>query len=133
MKKGTDGVRNSLCKLINELGLDTKSRKRELVYARYVFYKELNKHESLQRIGDFFNRDHATVLHGIRQYDTFMSFNDAQFLDFVDYYTPIIRNILSKQVFNDTESIVTYDGDVNMDEVASLRLCEYLVSKKLEA
>ena len=56
-----------------ETGLDLslKSRKRHLVDARCVFFRLARDHtrHSLQDIGRFVSKDHATVLHGIRQFD----------------------------------------------------------------
>jgi hypothetical protein len=52
--------------------LDTKSRERELVELRFVAFK-LTKYltrSSLSKIGKIYNRDHATVLHGIKQFDS---------------------------------------------------------------
>jgi len=53
--------------------LKSKWRKREVVDARFLYYrlaKECTK-ESLMRIGEYINRDHATVMSGLKQvYDT---------------------------------------------------------------
>jgi hypothetical protein len=54
-----------------KLGFDIreKSRKREFVYARAVFYNELNKLGifTLQWMGDFLNQDHSTVIHTLKE------------------------------------------------------------------
>lgn len=67
----------TVTELINELDLKSKSRKRELVYTRNILYKHLrNKGISLQAIGKMFNRDHATVLFGLNQYDRLINYDD---------------------------------------------------------
>ena len=66
--------------LIQELKLDTKCRKRELVYTRYVIYKYLrNQNMSLHIIGKYFKRDHASVLFGLRQYNELNTNNYPDF------------------------------------------------------
>ena len=53
---------------LDSMALSSKSRKRELVFARQViifFMKELTK-ESLAKIGSYLGKDHATVIHSCR-------------------------------------------------------------------
>lgn len=53
------------------LKLDTKSRKRKIAEIRFVCFKltkELTKN-TLSSIGEPYKRDHASVLHGIKQFD----------------------------------------------------------------
>lgn len=67
----------TVLELIDELDLKSKSRKRELVYTRNILYKYLrNKGMSLQAIGKTFNRDHATVLFGLNQYERLINYDD---------------------------------------------------------
>jgi len=67
----------TVTELIDELDLKSKCRKRELVYTRNILYKHLrNKGMSLQEIGKKFNRDHATVLFGLNQYERLINYDD---------------------------------------------------------
>tara|TARA_R100000734_G_C3319120_1_gene114335 strand:+ start:7943 stop:8347 length:405 start_codon:yes stop_codon:yes gene_type:complete len=52
--------------------LNIRNRKREMVYARAVYFKLCKQHTraSLSRIGKSVGKDHATVLHGIKVFDT---------------------------------------------------------------
>jgi hypothetical protein len=60
----------AVVRLIDEMDLKSKSRLREKVYGRFIVYKYLRNYNlSLDRIGKFFNRDHSTVLHGLKQYE----------------------------------------------------------------
>lgn len=56
-----------------EIGVDLsiQSRRRHLVYARFIFFKLArdNTRYSLSDIGRLINKDHASVLHGIKQFD----------------------------------------------------------------
>lgn len=53
--------------------LDTNNRKRELVYKRFYMFAYLRKTYgySLQKIGKLFSRNHATIIHGINEYEYF--------------------------------------------------------------
>ena len=70
-----------LKKVIQEItGVDINelSRKREIIEARAVYYKilkQIDKKKSLKSIGASVGKDHATVLHSLRNYDMFEQFN----------------------------------------------------------
>ena len=67
-------VQAKFIEALKNQNLDTKSRKRELVYQRFYIYKYLkeeNSHNSLAWIGQEFGRDHATVIHGLREYEKY--------------------------------------------------------------
>ena len=56
--------------LINELDLTSKSRKRELVYTRLVLFQYLRTQKmTMYAIGNIFNKDHSTVVYGLKQYE----------------------------------------------------------------
>lgn len=56
---------------IQKNGLDKKNRKRELVDKRAYLYKylTLNTGFSLTSIGEMFNKNHATVIHGLKNFE----------------------------------------------------------------
>ena len=59
-----------------QLNLDNKTRKREYVFARAVYYRlcsEFTKH-SLNAIGETINKDHSTVIHGLKIFKSFLDF-----------------------------------------------------------
>lgn len=64
--------------------IDEKTRKREIVYMRSIYFKLCREltFESLDKIGKRVGLDHATVLHGIKIFDT------------------IIDNFWEKELFN---------------------------------
>lgn len=52
-----------------KIDVSKRTRKREVVEARYMFYELCrNKRMSLAQIGRFVNKDHATILHGIKRF-----------------------------------------------------------------
>ena len=65
-----------------QLDLSSKSRKRELVYGRAVYFKlckDLTR-VSLHSIGKIVGRDHATVLHGLNLFDNVIDTGYEPFL-----------------------------------------------------
>lgn len=63
-------------------GLFEKCRKREVVYKRNYLYKYLvNSGYNLSETGRAFQKDHASVIHGLKQYELFK--DDEMFLDVV--------------------------------------------------
>lgn len=71
----------SVYKLIDEMDLKTKCRKNEYLIPRCILYKILYNKSllSLQSIGKLFNKDHATVLNGLKKYEAFMLCKDIEF------------------------------------------------------
>ena len=70
-----------LKKAIQEItGVDINevTRKRETIEARAIYYKvlkQIDKKKSLKSIGASVGKDHATVLHSLKNYDMFEKFN----------------------------------------------------------
>ena len=60
------------------INLKTKSRKREVVWARNIYFYFAKKHTkaSLDKIGKTVDKDHATVLHGIKRYHDNIIYDD---------------------------------------------------------
>jgi len=86
-----------------------QTRKREYVYARFVFYKlakELNPFCSSVMIGRFLGKDHATVLYGNKQLENIIEYNqDFKLIN--SYYTLLSRLKSIKYVPTDTSTIRT--------------------------
>ena len=75
-------IRNEVVNKFNA-DITKKNRNRELVYGRAVYYKlckNLTSH-SLTDIGSFICKDHATVLHGLKVFETFELNNDYYYLN----------------------------------------------------
>ena len=55
--------------------LSVKTRKRDVIYMRCIYYKLCRDltFESLNSIGKQVNRDHATVLHGLKTFDNIIN------------------------------------------------------------
>jgi len=71
-----------LVELEIEEELNTRSRKRELVYARAIYFKlarDITK-RSYDSIGKLVGRDHASVLYGVKLFDTVIANYEMEYL-----------------------------------------------------
>jgi hypothetical protein len=69
-----------IIKEITGADINKVSRKREIIEARAIYYKilkQIDKKKSLQSIGASVGKDHATVLHSLKNYDMFEKFNPS--------------------------------------------------------
>lgn len=68
--------------IVNYFKLNSKSRKRDLVTIRHVFFCVLHKKgTTLEQIGEIFNKDHSTVVHGIKKSQELFLMNDKFFMN----------------------------------------------------
>jgi hypothetical protein len=78
-----------LNEVISKYEVNTKSRKRDKVYARFVISKYLrNKGWSLCKIGEALNRDHSNIVYALKQFD-----NLKNEIDFKYIYSVILRDL----------------------------------------
>lgn len=110
-------ITSQLKKVIQEItGVDINevSRKREIIEARAVYYKilkQIDKKKSLKSIGASVGKDHATVLHSLKNYDMFEQFNPTLKL--------FRSEILTKLNYKSPESIIDIN---NQDMITSLQI-----------
>jgi hypothetical protein len=88
-----------------------ESRVRDIVEARAIYYKvmkTLKPNVTLREIGEPLNKNHASVLHILKQYDMFAMYNPImnkqlkQILSILDYKQPeYILEIKSKERINE--------------------------------
>jgi hypothetical protein len=73
--------------IIEQDGLKNKNRKREIIHRRiYLFRKLREDGYTLKGIGDLFNLNHATVLHGLNTYKNLVETKDKIFQHDIEYY-----------------------------------------------
>jgi uncharacterized C2H2 Zn-finger protein len=71
----------SIHELIEKYGLLDKSRRRDVLFKRYYLYNELRTCGlSLSEIGRVFDKNHATILHGLRVHKDLTSYRDTDYL-----------------------------------------------------
>ena len=82
--------------LIEKYGLDSNSRKEHITYKRYYLYDFMynKRHLTLSMIGQFFNRHHSTVLHGINEHKYWWGKRDERYIKYVH---PIPNLITAKR------------------------------------
>ena len=71
---------DKLIKLISdtlEVDLMKETRVREYVYARFIYAKIMrDKKFSLTYIGNTINKDHATIIHALKQFELLKNYDD---------------------------------------------------------
>jgi hypothetical protein len=107
--------------------LRRKARQHHYVVSRFIFYKLCRDFTfcSLSQIGEAVNRNHATVLHGLRQFDNFVFSNDKKYLDPYNELKEILMKKLNVPIGKDT--YFTIDELIEQNEILSNR-CEILKS-----
>lgn len=71
---------NNAIKVIEHYNLKSKSRKRDFVYKRaYMMAKLKQLGCTFKYVGDLFEKDHATVLHHVRNHNYFISKGDLEY------------------------------------------------------
>ena len=119
-----------LKKAIQEItGVDINevTRKRETIEARAIYYKilkQIDKKKSLKSIGASVGKDHATVLHSLKNYDMFEQFNPTlklfrkQIMQRLNYATPDILDITKDELIQSLQIDVMKltDEIVNLQE-----------------
>jgi hypothetical protein len=91
--------------ILTELQVDVANPSRERFYVEarslyYVILQELTPRQSFDKIGKSVHKDHATVLHGIKQYESFCFYNKK--------LEPTRTKIIS--LYNSAEDIHRVDG-----------------------
>ena len=66
-----------------QVNIDMVTRVRSHVYARYIFYRLCKDFTfcSLNQIAEVVNKNHATVMHGLQQFENLKFTNDREYLD----------------------------------------------------
>lgn len=98
MTKHLEGMNNeprdfmsNVYDIIEKYQLKRKDRRQSIIYKRYYLYHQLQKAQlSLSHIGLLFNKDHATVIHGLKMHRMYMKSKDAIYLHHIQ---PIIDDL----------------------------------------
>jgi hypothetical protein len=100
-----EALRQQIVRLIEKHELKKEDRHRDYLYPRYFLMWVLVKkcRLSLQATGDHFDKDHSTVIHGIKMHDIFTDSRDSIY----EYYIREFRSALEVP-----EEIRTLQDDV---------------------
>ena len=83
---------SNLDQIIEMFDLKKKDRHQPYLYRRYYLYYILHKNGySMTHIGKIFNKDHASIIHGIRVHKNMIHIKDKYYKLFVDELDEIIN------------------------------------------
>jgi hypothetical protein len=113
--------------VIAKYEVNTKSRKREKVYARYVISRYLrNKGWTLQKIGGLLNRDHSNIVHGLKQFELL-----KKEMDFKYIYSVILRDLEQTELTLENPCILDIEERVlKCENYFQMRLLQEELIKK---
>ena len=80
--------------LIEQDNLNIPSRAQNKTHKRYFLYKKMRDFTDLtfEEIGEYFGRDHATVMHGIKKHDLYTDIKDSKYLKDTDKYDNLLQD-----------------------------------------
>lgn len=79
--------------IIESFKLNTKDRKENVTYKRYYLYSFMYnyRHMTFSMIGKFFNRDHSTVIHGMREHEYWYNRKDERYLKYIHPLPELVK------------------------------------------
>ena len=90
---------NKILDIISDFELIKKNRKPEKIFQRAFLYNYLySKGMTLQEIGKLFERDHTTIMHGLKVYKNMLDSENGQFHFAV---LKITKQLKEDNIFND--------------------------------
>ena len=121
-------MKQTILNLIQEHKLDSNSRKREKVHKRYYLMGVLYSMNcmTLTEIGESFKRDHATVIHGIKQHNKWWHMKDQLYYrlvhDFIEIVQPELLRLPKNYYFKCKagDNMVTIEGNFTQKMLTSL-------------
>lgn len=80
--------------LIEKDELNSKSRHAPIIHRRMYLYNVMRRQGMMyERIGKYFNRNHATVIHGLNRYEYLMDVEDPVLLIDIEHYQKLFKEI----------------------------------------
>jgi hypothetical protein len=129
-----------LITIAEENKLARKCRKQDVVYKRYYLFSELRKELTLESIGNMFNLNHSTILHGLKQHDKYMKMNDRIYINSV---APLFEKVnefnirdldpgnVHMKITNDHDSFVTMEIYLHTKHADLFRDNQGVISREL--
>ena len=79
--------------IIESFQLNTKSRREDVAYKRYYLYSFMynHRHMTFSMIGQFFDRDHSSVIHGLRELQYWYGKKDSRYLKYIHPIPDLIK------------------------------------------
>lgn len=91
------------------------SRSRSLVLCRHIYYHIAREKMGLKlaQIGSFFNRDHTTIIHGLKKVNDMISIEDEITCQFIEQ----VNNCIKEKYLIPTRIMVTIPHDAEMENI----------------
>jgi|694.fasta_scaffold03773_11 hypothetical protein len=132
-------MKETIKELIKEHKLDGKMQTREKVYKRFYLMGVLYSLNTmpLNEIGKLFNRDHSTVIHGVKQHNKWWHMKDELYYrmihDLVEIVEPELLSLPKNYYFKckASENMVTIQGNFTQKMLTALN--EPLNRKQISA
>jgi len=79
--------------LIEQDNLNVPSRSQPKSHKRYFLYKKMRDMGlTFEQIGEYFGRDHATIIHGIKKHDIYTELKDSKYLKDIEGYDNLFQD-----------------------------------------
>ena len=109
---------------IEDNDLKARHRYRHYTYKRFYLYNLLREEGlTLYEIAAMFNRDHASVIHGLKTHHDLISINDKIYLDYIEELMLIFENY--------NEGHVLVDDIMNCFCLKQLRKIKFRIKNNL--
>jgi len=108
--------------------ISIKNRTREMAQARFIYFKLAKKYcryASLSKIGRVVNRDHATVINGLKKFDTEARYDPYMY----DIYDTIAKHLDINYIKPGREEYADMTFDQVLDRIEALenKLNKFLI------
>ena len=79
--------------LIEQDNLNVPSRSQPKSHKRYFLYNKMREMGlTFEQIGEYFGRDHATIIHGVKKHNIYMEINDSKYLKDIEEYDNLFQD-----------------------------------------
>lgn len=79
--------------LIDQDDLNVPSRAQSKTHKRYFLYKKMRDMGlTYEEIGEYFGRDHATIIHGVKKHEIYMEIKDSKYLKDTEEYDNLFQD-----------------------------------------
>lgn len=79
--------------LIEQDNLNVPSRAQSKTHKRYFLYKKMREMGlTYEEVGEYFGRDHATVIAGVKKHDIYTEIKDSKYLKDIEEYDNLFQD-----------------------------------------
>ena len=79
--------------LIEQDNLNVPSRAQSKTHKRYFLYKKMRDMGlTYEEVGEYFGRDHSTIIAGVRKHETYIEIKDSKYLKDIEEYDNLFQD-----------------------------------------